>query len=80
MLFEGLFGDITSLMFDNGTIAIPICALCTMWLCPNSMFMEFPISSNFFNDEILKIADGFMLEMWPRGCQFGGAIGSGQLK
>lgn len=62
-------------------IEMPICASWQIFCCPNvDILLQSPISWSFFRLDILNIADGLALEIWPKSCQFGGAFGSGQLK
>ena len=63
----------------KGSIEIPIWALCDIKPWPNIGVLPKPVGL-LFSFVILKIADGLALQMKPRSCQEGGAIGSGQLK
>lgn len=67
-------------MATIGSIETPIWATWDIFPTPNIPKLLFSNSWFFFNVDILNIADGLAFEMYPRNCQFGGAVGSGQLK
>lgn len=58
----------------------PIWALHEIGIDPNTLGLGDSSSCSFFSWDILKMAEGFVFDMWPRYCQEGGAFVSGQLK
>lgn len=65
----------------KGSMLTPTWAMCDMELSPNIIIDSWvSISCSFLRDDILKIAEGFWLLMWPRYCHFDGELGSGQLQ
>lgn len=67
-------------MIPTGSIEIPICATCEIFATPKIPKLLFTNSWFLFNVDILNMADGLQFEIYPKNCQFGGAVGSGQLK
>lgn len=68
--------------FASGSMEIPIWAMCEIGIEPKTDCgcVSMSNSCSFFSWDILNMAEGLMFDMWPRYCQDGGALGSGQLK